>query len=111
MKKMLILLLLLSGCVEVKKMNENINESSVAIQTNKAAIDANTASINQNAQAIQTSTDVIQKSSKALQLLSEFSPLLFFVVVVFVFGPFFLLLLFMQRLDKKLDRFLSKRKR
>lgn len=102
MKKALLLLLLLCGCVNVKRINQDINDSSVAIQNNRQAIDANTAAIKKNEQAIESSTQLIQ-------LLSKHLPLLFFVVVVFIFGPFFLLMLFLQRLDKRVNKLLTDR--
>ena len=71
MKKMIfllpIVLVCLTGCDTVNRMNRLVNESTCSIYQNAQAVQQSTAVIQQNQQVINESTKTIEENNRLLQ--------------------------------------------
>jgi hypothetical protein len=106
MKAVLIMLACLGfcGCVQLDKMNENIDRSTTLISQNSAAVEESTAAISANAREVERSTAAIQGTTSALGALTGFFPLPLIGLVVFalLILPSLLLVVLICRLERRL---------
>lgn len=68
-----IVLISLTSCSTVRRMNDLINQSSYSIDANRQAIDRSTEVINQNARVVDESTKAIEENKRHLEALSSSS--------------------------------------
>lgn len=73
MNKSLSLLLLtcLTGCTQIQRMNDLVNESTMAIDANRQVVERNTMVVRENAALVEASTRELYENQRQLETASS----------------------------------------